>query len=208
MARKSVMALAASLGIIALAGCGDRDTTVDGSSSAADGAPAAPEPPPPTFAAQHEMALTDLGAKITDQGFVVTLGSADFPSGKAEFQPESTERMDRVASLLKERPELRLEIRGYTDDRGSAKANERLSQERADAVKQAFTSRGGIDESRVTTRGMGQSDPVADNATEEGRAQNRRVEIRLVDEAGGFTSRVGLGPGGIPPGYRPDPEPR
>jgi outer membrane protein OmpA-like peptidoglycan-associated protein len=187
--------IATGLGVLALSGCGSRDSAPVESASTPS-APAAPEPPPPTFAAQAEMALNDLGGKITDKGYVVTLGAADFPAGKADFQPESTERMDRVAELLKEREELRLEILGFTDNRGSAKANERLSQQRADAVKQAFVARGNLDESRITAKGMGKADPVAPNDTEEGRAQNRRVELRLVDENGGYSTRIGLGPGG------------
>ncbi len=200
MQKTAIATAVAAFGMMTLAACGDRqaaDTAQTAPATAAAPAEPAPPPtPPPSLAAQHETALTGLGAKVTDKGLSVTLASADFPSGSAEFKPESTDRIDRVADLLKERDSLRLQIIGYTDDRGNERANERLSMQRADAVKQMIVSRGGIAADRVEAMGKGEADPVASNDTEDGRAQNRRVELLIVDEGGGYRSLNAFGAGG------------
>jgi outer membrane protein OmpA-like peptidoglycan-associated protein len=74
-------------------------------------------------------------------------------------------------------PSLRIEIAGYTDNVGDQRRNVWLSQTRADAVK-LYLSRQGVARDRMVTRGYGPADPVASNATPEGRARNRRVELR------------------------------
>ena len=81
-----------------------------------------------------------------------------------------------IADALKADGELALEIQGHTDNVGAAAANLTLSRERAAAVKAALV-KAGIDEGRLTTSGFGDTQPVADNSTDEGRARNRRVEL-------------------------------
>ena len=88
-------------------------------------------------------------------------------------------RLDEVALRMRQDPELDAHVIGYTDSTGSADANQRLSVQRADAVKQYIVSRHGIDASRITTEGAGSADPVASNDTEEGRRQNRRAVVIL-----------------------------
>jgi OOP family OmpA-OmpF porin len=172
---------------MSLTACAERQTPT---SNAPTAEPTLAEPvvPPPSLAAQHEKALSDLGANISDQSLSVTLGSADFPSGTAEFAPANTDRIDRVAGLLKERQDLKLDIVGYIDDRGSDAANERLSQQRAEAVGQMLVTKFGLAEDRIVAKGTGEADPVASNDTKEGRARNRRVELRVIDPSGGYSS--------------------
>ena len=82
-----------------------------------------------------------------------------------------------VLDLLEQFPEAQLIVEGHTDSVGSAQANEVLSQKRADTVGDAFVDRFDVKRSRITTRGFGAAKPVADNATADGRAANRRVEV-------------------------------
>ncbi|MEO7135452.1 MAG: OmpA family protein, partial [Vicinamibacterales bacterium] len=82
-----------------------------------------------------------------------------------------------IGELLKGDAALKVEIQGHTDNVGAAAANLKLSQDRAAAVKAALVQSHGIAATRVTTVGLGDTKPVADNATDEGRTQNRRVEL-------------------------------
>jgi len=89
--------------------------------------------------------------------------------------------LDNAVRVLKANSTLKIEIHGHTDSVGSDAYNQRLSERRAQAVKDRLVSKG-IDADRLATRGLGKSDPVASNATPEGRAQNRRVEFNVVGE--------------------------
>jgi outer membrane protein OmpA-like peptidoglycan-associated protein len=100
-----------------------------------------------------------------------------FESGKAELKPESTPTLKAIAAALKGHPDLKVEIQGHTDNVGSAASNLTLSQARAEAVKNALVSEYAIDAGQLTAKGYGDTKPVAKNATPEGRANNRRVEI-------------------------------
>jgi outer membrane protein OmpA-like peptidoglycan-associated protein len=82
-----------------------------------------------------------------------------------------------IGALLKNEPALALVVQGHTDNVGTAAANLQLSQARADAVKSYLVSMFGVDAARLTTAGLGDTRPVASNDTEDGRAQNRRVEL-------------------------------
>jgi outer membrane protein OmpA-like peptidoglycan-associated protein len=108
---------------------------------------------------------------------VITLsGSVVFASNKATLLPGAREKLDDVADALKEAPDSKLVVEGHTDSRGSDALNQQLSQARADAVR-AYLVRRGVDASQVQAVGMGENQPVDDNASAEGRANNRRVEI-------------------------------
>jgi OmpA-OmpF porin, OOP family len=100
-----------------------------------------------------------------------------FDTGKATIRPESKECLDEVVKLLRTNPTWRMQIEGHTDNVGAKAANQTLSEERAAAVVAWLTSNG-IEQSRLTSKGFGDSAPVADNATETGRAKNRRVALR------------------------------
>jgi outer membrane protein OmpA-like peptidoglycan-associated protein len=101
-----------------------------------------------------------------------------FRTGKSEI--DDFNDIDKAAKLLKDNPEIKVEIGGHTDSRGSKKKNYRLSQARADAVMQAMVYRGGIDPTRITAKGYGPEQPVAPNTTKAGRLLNRRIELRVL----------------------------
>lgn len=97
-----------------------------------------------------------------------------FDVNKADIKEESMAEINRIKTLMEQNPELRYEVQGHTDSTGSPEANQRLSEKRAEAIVSKLVELG-VDASRLTAVGKGQYSPVADNATEEGRAQNRRV---------------------------------
>ena len=99
-----------------------------------------------------------------------------FDTGKSVIKPESAGELNRIVQLLKENPSLRFSVEGHTDATGSAPANQKLSEARAQAVVARLVEMG-IDGSRLSAKGLGQNSPVADNSTDEGRAKNRRVEF-------------------------------
>jgi outer membrane protein OmpA-like peptidoglycan-associated protein len=123
-------------------------------------------------------ALAKLAAvRDDDRGTIITLsGSVLFASNKATLLPAARVRLESVADVLLEHPERAITIEGHTDAQGSAGHNADLSQRRADAVRSALVARG-YPSDRITTAGLGEDQPVADNASAEGRANNRRVEI-------------------------------
>ena len=103
---------------------------------------------------------------------------ASFDFDRADIKPEFKPTLDRVARVLRDDPGLRITIIGFTDSVGSEAYNLRLSQRRADATASYLISQG-VAASQIATEGLGESEPRASNATEAGRAQNRRVEIYL-----------------------------
>lgn len=105
----------------------------------------------------------------------------NFETGSAVLLPESKRILDGTAEAIKSMtdPNLLIEIAGHTDSVGSAAYNLMLSQQRAEAVRQYLISRG-VPSQQLTAQGYGKSQPIADNDTEEGRAQNRRVEFRVI----------------------------
>ncbi len=126
-----------------------------------------------------ENALKNMGnVKSESRGLVITLGgSVFFPSGKANILPSSRSRLTEVAKEVAQMaPERKILVEGFTDSTGPSSLNEELSQKRADAVKDVLVENG-VPADRITTKGMGEEHPVASNATPEGRANNRRVEI-------------------------------
>jgi outer membrane protein OmpA-like peptidoglycan-associated protein len=107
----------------------------------------------------------------------IVLEGVSFLSGSAKLTLSSQGPLDRVVAALRERPDLRVVIEGHTDNVGNREANIRLSKARADAVGAYLVSKG-IDASRLGSIGLGPDQPVASNDTPEGRAQNRRVQLR------------------------------
>jgi outer membrane protein OmpA-like peptidoglycan-associated protein len=126
----------------------------------------------------------EVGGTVTDDGILVNLGSDElrFASGSANLPARQLPTLDRTAALLSARPELVARIEGHTDSSGNAEINQRLSQQRAEAVRAALIERG-IDPERLVAEGAGAARPIADNATAQGRRQNRRVEIYVTAEA-------------------------
>ena len=125
---------------------------------------------------QLEMSADVMAAELAKSGRI-TLRSIQFDTGKATLKPESAGILDQVVTLLKNDEALNLEVQGHTDNVGAAAANLKLSQDRAAAVKDHLVAKGGIAANRLTTAGFGDTKPVGPNTTDEGRAQNRRVEL-------------------------------
>jgi outer membrane protein OmpA-like peptidoglycan-associated protein len=104
-----------------------------------------------------------------------------FDTGKATLQPSSEEQLNNIAEILKAYPNVHVKIGGYTDNTGDPAANKTLSEARAKTVMDALVSKG-IDASRLASEGYGDQYPVGDNSTEEGRAQNRRIALRVTQK--------------------------
>jgi len=122
-----------------------------------------------------EMSAGEMADALAKTGSV-TLNNILFDTGKATLKAESETALKTVIELLKSDAALKLEVQGHTDNVGVPAANLKLSKDRADSVK-AFLVKGGIVDARLTTAGFGDTKPVADNKTDEGKAQNRRVVL-------------------------------
>ena len=125
-------------------------------------------------AMKQDVAVNELLDAMNKNGFVALY--VNFDTAKATIKPDSKTQLDQAAAMLKAAPELKIEVAGHTDNIGEAAANLKLSEARAQTVVAALVERG-IAAGRMTAKGFGQSVPVADNRTEEGRARNRRVEL-------------------------------
>ncbi len=109
---------------------------------------------------------------------VIALHGVYFKTDSAELTPVSTTTLNHAISILNRRPGIRVEVAAYTDSRGTSAYNMALSMRRAKSVMDYITSHG-ISVSRLTSRGYGETQAVADNSTSEGRARNRRVQLRV-----------------------------
>ena len=109
----------------------------------------------------------------------IRLEGANFGTGSSRLLPGAAAKLDEVVNAAKQVPDMNVTVTGYTDSTGNAQANVKLSQARADAVKAYLVSQG-VAAARVSTDGKGAANPIADNATADGRAKNRRVEIQYV----------------------------
>jgi len=130
--------------------------------------------------------LEDLNAKVTAQEIAIEL-AADvlFDFDKADLRPEAAGELGKVAQVLVAHPGAPVSIEGHTDAKGDDAYNQRLSERRAASVKAWLVANGGADAATITTRGRGETEPVAPNAKPdgsddpEGRQRNRRVEITV-----------------------------
>ena len=130
-------------------------------------------------AAQELDAIPDANVEIEGDSVVVSFaGEVMFDSGSRNLAPGALARLDSVAATINRYPDSDVIVKGHTDSQGPEDANMRLSEDRAQMVKNQLVAKG-VDPHRVTTLGFGESQPLVTNATPEGRAQNRRVEIEL-----------------------------
>ncbi len=112
---------------------------------------------------------------------VFTLENIFFDSGKSVLKPESFKAINELAEYLKLKKTVVIELSGHTDNVGDATLNQKLSQDRAESVR-AYLIQKGIAANRVEVKGYGDTLPVADNSTDEGKQKNRRTEIKIIKE--------------------------
>ena len=113
--------------------------------------------------------------RMMTDGKIITYGIT-FDVGKSTIKPESMGEINRIVTLMTENPDLKFSVEGHTDNTGSAASNQKLSEQRSQAIVDKLVELG-IAQDRLTAVGKGQNSPIADNNTDEGRAKNRRVEF-------------------------------
>ena len=144
-------------------------------------------------AAAANQSAADLRAQLLNQfnkvlptsdsarGLIVNLGGLNFPTGQATLTVEAKERLSRFSGLVAAHPDLKFEIEGHTDNLGKPESNLKLSEVRAEAVRD-YLVQAGLPAGTIIVKGLGDADPVASNNTTDGRARNRRVEIIVSGE--------------------------
>jgi len=135
-----------------------------------------------------EQQLAAMNARRTERGIVVTLGDMLFDTGKSQLQAGGTSSIAKLATFMKDQPQRRAVIEGYTDDVGQPADNQALSDRRARSVMSALVGMG-VGAERLSTFGHGASNPAAGNDTAAGRQANRRVEIVFAPESGDMPKR-------------------
>ncbi|MCK7593244.1 OmpA family protein [Pseudomarimonas salicorniae] len=129
-------------------------------------------------AAELDAQLAEMKAEKTAEGWNLTLGDVLFEVDKAVLKPGAERQLSALAEVLRDNPAATVAIEGHTDSTGNAGYNQSLSERRAQAVASYLASEG-IERTRIESRGLGASYPVASNATPEGRSQNRRVDVLI-----------------------------
>ena len=133
--------------------------------------------------AAADVAMTNLGKNPDprDVARALSIQVINFEVDEAVIPDVNKELLDRAAKIINEVPNMKLTIIGHTDSQASDSYNVELSRDRAEAVKEYLVSQG-VDASKLMTKGMGESEPIADNSTEQGRFRNRRIEFIVNDE--------------------------
>lgn len=135
-----------------------------------------------------EVQLRELNGRQTDRGMVITIGDLLFGTDTPQLRGGGLRNVDKLADFMTRYPLRSVLIEGFTDSTGSEGHNQLLSEQRADAVRNAMVERG-VDRARLTTRGYGEAHPVAGNESPGGRQLNRRVEIVLSNASGTIVPR-------------------
>jgi outer membrane protein OmpA-like peptidoglycan-associated protein len=127
----------------------------------------------------EELKKRNIEARETDRGVAVNLPNVNFQFDSAELTPDGRDRVNQIASILnRQAPNRRVAVEGHASRESAAQEayNQRLSERRAETVADAL-ARDGVQNSQISSRGLGTRSPIASNETEEGRSQNRRVEV-------------------------------
>ena len=127
----------------------------------------------------EELKKRNIEARETNRGVMVNLPSVNFQFDSADLTPEGRDRVNQIASIIRrDAPDRRITVEGHASRESAAQEayNQQLSERRADTVANSL-ERAGVDGSRISSRGLGTRAPIASNETEEGRRQNRRVEV-------------------------------
>jgi OOP family OmpA-OmpF porin len=160
-------------------GC-EIDTDGDGVLDSADECPTVyaktPNGCPPVVAAPEPVVVPAPIAAPTPDAPIVVLGDVNFDFDKAKLKPSADEKIDKAVAHINQMAGETFELKGYTDSVGSEAYNVKLSQKRADVVRNALIKKG-VPADRITAKGYGEASPIASNSTKAGRAENRRVEL-------------------------------
>jgi outer membrane protein OmpA-like peptidoglycan-associated protein len=157
-------------------GCPDADNDGDGLTDVTDACPDEAGPESEKGCPRQYKDVVVTGAKV------VIKQQVHFESGKSKIRSTSFGLLDTVAQVLRDFPNIRVEVQGHTDDRGNDKYNMKLSQSRSEAVREYLIGQG-IEPHRMTARGYGETEPIESNKKASGRAANRRVEFVRTDDA-------------------------
>ncbi len=128
----------------------------------------------------NENFILDIPLQPIEKNASILLNNVFFDFDKSSLKPESFVELNQLVKLLKENPKLKVEIAGHTDNTGNYDYNLKLSQNRAESVKEYLVQQGIVKE-RIIAKGYGQTQPIADNSTEIGKSQNRRTEFKIID---------------------------
>ena len=162
-------------------GCPDPDNDGDGILDPVDQCPMEPED---FDKCQDEDGCPEPGSICVTEKKLVITDKIYFRTNRAKIRKISYPLLDEIAQVINAHPEILLiEIQGHTDSRGRDRYNLKLSDKRAAAVVKYLVTKGGVDPSRLSSKGYGETMPIADNETEEGRAMNRRVEFVILKRA-------------------------
>ena len=136
----------------------------------------------PEFGVEKKLiAFIEDKSKPVDKTTWFSFDRLDFETGSATLKPTSAEQLKNIAEIMKAYPKVALKLRKYSDNTGNADANLKLSQLRAQNTMQELV-KSGVDAKRLEAQGYGEKHPVADNSTEEGRAKNRRIDLRVTSK--------------------------
>lgn len=108
-------------------------------------------------------------------------GAIKFKTGKAEIDPACDKTMIAIAAIMADYPGFHVQVDGHTDNVGNPEANKKLSQDRAEAVVKYLVDKKGVEAKRLSAKGFGDSQPIADNKTKKGQAKNRRVDFTVAE---------------------------
>lgn len=153
-----------------------------------------------------------LQTRETARGLIVNMSDVLFAFNKYELKPDAKVKLAKISGILLAYPDLKVQVEGYTDNIGSDEYNQKLSEERADAVKDFLVAQD-VPQQNLSAEGLGKNDPIADNSTSSGRAQNRRVQLVVSGSAIGVQPQgqpgggVATAPGAAPPAAPATPAP-
>ncbi|HEX3470805.1 MAG TPA: OmpA family protein [Silvibacterium sp.] len=136
-----------------------------------------------------------LATRETARGLIVNMSDVLFDFNKYTLKSDAREKLAKVSGILLSYPNLKLQVEGYTDNIGSDGYNQKLSEERADSVRDYLMAEG-VNQPNINAAGYGKSDPVADNSTAAGRSQNRRVQLVVSGNIIGVQQTAPSAPGG------------
>jgi outer membrane protein OmpA-like peptidoglycan-associated protein len=147
-----------------------------------------------------------LQTQETARGLIVNMSDVLFAFNQYALKPDAREALAKVSGILLSYPGLKVQVEGYTDNVGSEQYNQKLSEQRADAVRDYLVSQG-VPAANVTSTGYGENDPVADNSTAAGRSKNRRVQLVVSGSAIGIQEGAEEQPAAPPQAAPPAPPP-